>query len=86
MTRRRTDPVSRVELYDTPDETALPGRLGYYVKLCGEELWPVFQREDREALRYQTRYRTVSLIVTSLGTAAVLAGCAELVFPGGARR
>ena len=80
MTDRRTDPATRVELFDTPDETALPGPLGYYLKLCHQELWPVFQREDREALAAQARYRKVSLTVAALGTAAVLAGCMELVF------
>jgi hypothetical protein len=78
MTARRTDPTSREELYDTGDETALPGRLGYYLKLCGEVLWPLFQRNDRAALAYQARYRRVSLAVTVLGTLAVVAGSVEL--------
>lgn len=81
MTARPTDPTTREELYDTADEVAMPGRLGYYLKLCGDRLWPLFQRADAEALAYQSRYRAMSAAVTLLGTVAVLLGCAELIRP-----
>jgi hypothetical protein len=71
----------REELYDTEDEQAVPGRLGYYLRLCRQELWPRFQRLDAEAIAAQNSHRRMTKTIASLGGAALVLGSFQLAMP-----
>jgi hypothetical protein len=79
MKRPATPP--REELYDTEDEQAVPGRLGYYLRLCRQDLWPRFQRLDADAIAAQNSHRRLTKTIASLGGAALVIGSFQLAIP-----
>jgi hypothetical protein len=81
--KRKTESVSREELYDTPDERSLPGRLGQFLEFCHHDLTPHFARLDAAALRFQRNHRWLTLSASLLGGLALIAASIELGFPGG---
>jgi len=69
MTRRN---VADDEMYDGDDDLRRPDRLGEFLAACRESLLRAYADADREALRYQARYRRLILFASLFTTAALL--------------